>query len=103
MKDVKLKFTFSLGFGLRNKNWVPDKSLIKLGLVKGSEAIQIARSGMYGKLSCPDRSKAVCLSSLERCGFLEAAERNKRMDSVAEITSPCGFGIMLDVKAVLAQ
>ncbi|KAK2373158.1 ER-based factor for assembly of V-ATPase [Trifolium repens] len=73
---------------------VPEKSWVNLGLVDGSEAIQIARSGSYGTSDWVSRSEDVCRSSRERAVSLEAPERKTRMESVLDITNPTRFELL---------
>lgn len=69
----------------------PEKSWMRVGRVVGREANQRARSDLYGTLCWDKRSEAICWSSGERCGSFEAVERNDRMSSVVDTTSPVGF------------
>jgi len=70
---------------------VPNKSWVNWGLVDGSEAIQIARSGSYSTSDWTSRSEHFCRSSGERVVPVEASERKSRMEWVLDITNPTRF------------
>lgn len=72
---------------------VPHKSWVNSGLVDGSEAIQIARSGSYGTLDWAIRSEHFCRSSAERVVSVEASERKARMKWVLDIINPTRFNM----------
>lgn len=83
--------TFSLGLGLVRTNSDPEKSWTNWGRVEALDASQRARRDLYGTLGLEERMEAICWSSWERCGSVEAEVRNERMGSVVEKTSPGGF------------
>ena len=90
-REFVSKVTFSLGLGLVKMKLEPEKSWMRAGRVEGLDANQRARSDLYATLSWEKRSEAICWSSGERCGSFVAVDRNDRMASVVDITSPAGF------------
>ena len=88
---MRKRVTLCLGLGVVKTKSEPEKSWMRVGRVVGWEANQRARSDLYGTLCWHKRSEAICWSSGERCGSSEAVERNDRMSSVVDTTSPVGF------------
>lgn len=58
--------------------------------MEDSEATQIALNGLYGTLSCEERSEEICRSCSESRKSLDAEFRNERIASVLDITRPDG-------------